>query len=235
MNIFKSLKKRLFPAHLPLDNYDQQLTAVMRRILRPDSNCIDVGCHVGNVLREMMAIAPRGDHHAFEALPHLAATLADKFPAAQIHAQAVSDASGCSDFQHVENDPAYSGLRRRIYDRPDPQLTTITVQTTTLDEAIPYLKVALIKLDIEGGEYHAIRGATNLIRRGRPYIAFEASHKSTGQYGVSSDEMFDLLAGLDYDLSTMKRWLAKEQPIPKALFAENWMNGPDFFWFAIPR
>ena len=237
MNLLKSLKKRLFPAPKiapKLCTYDQQLVAVMRRVLRPDSSCIDVGSHVGDVLREMIAVAPRGKHHAFEALPHLATKLKARFSAV-VHTSAVAEKSGTSEFQHVENDPGYSGLRQRIYDRPDPQITTILVPVTTIDETIPTnLKITLLKLDIEGGEYHALRGATSLIRRCRPYIAFEASHKSTGQYGVSSGDMYDLLATLGYDLSTMKRWLAGAGPITKATFAQNWLHGPDFFWFAVP-
>jgi FkbM family methyltransferase len=217
-----------------LDSYDDQLSEVMRRVLRPDSNCIDVGCHRGTILKEMIAIAPRGEHHAFEALPDLAAKL--NFPSAVIHACAVADKSGTSEFQHVENDPAYSGLRPRIYDRADPRITKITVQVRTLDEAIPVsLPVRLIKIDIEGGEYHALLGATKLISRCRPFIAFEASQKSTGQYGVVANQMFDLLRSLNYDLTTMKGWLTGESPISREVFAQNWANGPDYFWWAIPN
>jgi FkbM family methyltransferase len=184
----------------------------------------------------MLAIAPKGKHHAFEALPHLVAQLQRDFPSAVIHGQAVSDKSGTAEFQHVENDPAYSGLRRRIYDRPDPKIVPITVPVTTLDGAIPpELQIALIKLDIEGGEYHALKGAANLIRRCRPYIAFEANQNSTGQYDVTADGMYDLLFAMGYDLSTLKRWRNGKGPISKSAFAHNWIHGPDFFWLAVPR
>ena len=39
--------------------YDVQTLAVMKRVLREDSCCVDVGCHQGSILREMLRYAPR--------------------------------------------------------------------------------------------------------------------------------------------------------------------------------
>lgn len=50
----------------------------MRRMLGADSNCMDVGANEGLMLR----YAPRGIHHAFEPLPHLAQALRVNDPAA---------------------------------------------------------------------------------------------------------------------------------------------------------
>jgi FkbM family methyltransferase len=216
-------------------NYDEQLFAVMDRILGPDSSCVDVGCHQGTILREMIARAPRGRHYAFEPLPHLAAQLKQQYTGVAIHAAAVAEQGGVAEFHHVENDPAYSGLRPRVYDRPDPQVIKITVPVTTLDCQIPTsAKVALIKLDIEGGEYHALCGAENLLRRCRPFIAFEAGQKSTGQYGVSAGEMYDWLAAREYEIYTLQAWLTGTGPIAKQLFADHWLRGPEYFWLAAP-
>jgi FkbM family methyltransferase len=213
--------------------YDQQTLEVMRRILKRDSSCIDVGAHNGDILRHMIEVAPAGNHHAFEALPHLAARLREKFPDAHVHSMAASDKSGRADFQYVENDPAYSGLRRRIYDRPDPQISTIQVEVATLDEVIPAEQpIAFIKMDIEGGEYHALKGATNIIRRWQPVIVFEAGSKSTGQYGISPSELFSLVTTFGYNLSTMRRWLDQAAPFTVEGFCQNWENGPDFYFIA---
>jgi precorrin-6B methylase 2 len=46
--------------------YDAQAVEVMRRCLRADSNCVDVGCHEGSILSEMLRFAPAGTHYAFE-------------------------------------------------------------------------------------------------------------------------------------------------------------------------
>src|SRR5262249_3095552 len=170
---------------IPETNYDQQTFEVMRRVLRKESSCIDIGAHKGDILQQMIALAPAGVHHAFEALPHLAAQLRERFPWVQVHPEAVSDSNGQAEFQFVENDPQYSGLRRRVYDRPDPRIVSIPVTVVTLDDVIPPgQSIAFIKIDVEGGEYHALKGATKLVQRCQPVIVFEAAQKSTGQYGV---------------------------------------------------
>jgi FkbM family methyltransferase len=209
----------------------------MRRVLRPDSACVDGGAHRGDILRFMVDLAPRGRHHAYEALPHLARDLAASFPDVRVHPVALADVVGEADFLHVENDPGYSGLRRRIYDRPDPVITSIRVPVTTLDASLPPgHPVDFLKIDIEGGEYHTLRGGVGTILRGRPVIVFEAGLKSTGQYGVTPDDLFSLITGtLRCDLSTMGRWLEARPGYTAGEFRRNWHDGPDFFFIAVPQ
>lgn len=217
--------------------YDRETVEVMTRVLARDSNGIDVGAHKGDILRHMVAIAPDGVHHAFEALPHLAADLRTRFPAVRVHELAVSDTSAKAEFHFVENDPGYSGLRRRLYDRADPRISTLDVTTARLDDVIPADQpIAFIKIDIEGGEYHALKGAMGLIQRWRPVIVFEAGRRSTGEYGVAPDQMYTLLTDdLGYDLSTMRRWLDRKSPYSQDEFVRNWTHGPDYYFIAAPR
>lgn len=216
--------------------YDRQTVDVMRRVLRPDSSCIDIGAHIGDILWHMVAIAPAGTHHAFEPLPHFAEGLRKRFPGVWVHQVAASDSSGEAEFQYVENDPGYSGLRRRVYDRPDPRVLTIRVSVATVDEVIPLSQaVAFMKIDIEGGEYHALKGAVSTIRRCRPVIVFEAGSASTGQYDVTPADLYDLVTTtLGCELSTMRRWLRKEPAMALQEFCHNWDNGPDFYFIATP-
>ena len=224
-------------SHLDLNAiYDRQTIEVMRRVLKRNSNGIDIGAHRGDILSQMLTMAPAGTHHAFEPLPDYAARLRRKFPKVRVHQMAVSDKSGEAEFQHVENDPAYSGLKRRIYDRPDPQIVAIKVPVGTIDEIIPSdLPIAFIKIDIEGGEFHALTGAVNTIRRYRPVIVFEAGKNSTGEYGVSPTALYELIeTTLGYRLSTMGRWLENEPPLTLPQFCHNWDHGPDFYFIATP-
>ena len=94
--------------------YDRETVEVMRRVLKPGSNCVDIGAHEGEILRHMMILAPGGTHAAFEPIPRLASRLRATFPGAAVHEAACSDAAGCKDFVLVENAPAYSGLRPRL-------------------------------------------------------------------------------------------------------------------------
>ena len=216
--------------------YDRETTAVMRRVLRPDSSCIDVGAHRGSILEEILELAPRGVHFAFEPLPRFAAELRQRFPRVQVHEAAAGDGAGEAAFVHVENAPAYSGLREREYDRPDPVLEPLRVQVVRIDDVVPQTQpIDFIKLDIEGGEYHALRGAVTTVRRCRPVIVFEAGEKSTGRYGVGPADVHRLVTGdLGCHLSTMERWLAGEAPYDEAGFREAWERGLEYYFIAYP-
>lgn len=136
---------------------DRATTKVLQRHLRPDSICVDVGAHTGKILGRMQRFAPAASHYAFAPLPHLAADLKQKFPAATVLDCALGDVAGTAAYKFVVNAPPYSGLRERAYDRIDPVVETISVRVVRLDDVIPQnVTVALIKLDI-GGEYHAMQ------------------------------------------------------------------------------
>lgn len=64
--------------------YDKLTELVMKKVLEPSSVCIDVGCHVGSVLRLMMKYAPNGTFLAFEPLPHLYKKLIQDFRSKKI-------------------------------------------------------------------------------------------------------------------------------------------------------
>jgi FkbM family methyltransferase len=61
--------------------------------------------------------------------------------------------------------------------RGEPTTGTVRVQLQPLDELaeLAELHVGLLKLDVEGHELHALRGAERLIERSRPVVMFEQS------------------------------------------------------------
>jgi FkbM family methyltransferase len=213
--------------------YDRQTLEVMRRHLREESSCIDIGANEGEILRNMTKLSPRGRHVAFEPIPHLAAKLQANFPGVAVYEAACADRSGVADFVVVENAPAYSGLRRRIYDRPDAKLSTIQVRVVRVDDLVTH-PIALIKIDVEGGEYHALLGAERTIRTSRPVVVFEAGANGTGQYGVEPEDFTSFFDRLGYHVSTMDRWLASRPPLTKEEFVDNWYGGGDFYFIASP-
>ena len=214
--------------------YDNELHEVLRRVLRPDSSYVDIGANQGQILQWAVEIAPHGTHFAFEPIPRFAAGIIRRFPHVVVHQYALSDKEGRSSFQLVEDAPAFSGLRPRIYDRPDRKVSTLEVETRRLDQVLPHESVSFIKIDVEGGEYHVLLGARELLVRCRPLIVFEAGEKSTGQYDVTPEQMFDYLGECRYDVSTMKRWLAGQPPLTRAVFKECWDKETEFNFIAIP-
>lgn len=216
--------------------YDEQAFAVMRRCLKRDSSCVDVGCHEGLVLKEMLRLAPAGTHYAFEPLPELYQGLLSGFPTVRVFDVALSDSAGEATFQHVTSNPGYSGFRRRRYDRPDETVAEIRVRTARLDDLIPETEVvALIKIDVEGAELQVLRGAAGTIRRCRPVVIFEHGSGGADCYGTTPEQVFDLLTvecGLQ--VSLMKCWLAGEGPLSREGFAAQFHERINYYFMAHP-
>ncbi len=124
----------------------------MKKHLKQNDNCIDIGCHKGEILDLILKYSSKGEHFAFEPIPYLYSNLKEKYnDQAQIFPFALSDINGESTFQLVKNAPAYSGIRKRRYDIKNPEIEEITVQLKTLDEVIPEEKqIHFVKIDVEG-------------------------------------------------------------------------------------
>ena len=206
----------------------------MRRVLSKDSIAVDVGAYDGTILAEIVALAPRGRHFAFEPIPRLAADLRRRFPRVHVFERALTNSIGPATFELVVDAPAYSGLRRREYDVPDPTVERIVVDTDTLDNVIPPdTPVAFVKVDVEGGEHHVLLGGLSTFERCRPVIVFEAAARSTGCYGVTASDLYRLVTQrLGMRLSTMERWLQGSDAYSADEFDRNWENGPDFYFIA---
>jgi FkbM family methyltransferase len=224
----------LSPAELKNLQYDREALEVMRRCLGADALGIDGGAHRGEFLRQMLRVAPRGRHYAFEPLPGFAEELEQAFPSVRVRAWALGKASGTASFCHVLNDPGYSGLRERTYDRPDPELQKFDVKVVRLDDVLEEDDApAFIKLDLEGGEYDALLGAEQTILRHRPVIVFEAGEPSSGHYGVTPEMIYQLFQDrLGYGLSTMARWLADEPSLDQQGFLD--LYPEEFYFLADP-
>lgn len=237
-----SIARSLYEAWLPAEQrtlcrknqaYDRQTVAVMERVVKPGSCCVDVGAHEGAVLQHMVRLAPYGHHYAFEPLPDFAARLRACFHTVDVVECAVSHIAGESTFVHVVDAPGYSGLRERIYDRPNPQRETITVKVVRIDDVVDR-PVDFIKIDIEGGEYHAMLGAQRLFAVHRPVVVFEAGKQAAPSYGVSALDLYGLFTSFGYHVSTMGRWLDQRQPYTEAEFAQTWHEGSEFYFIGYP-
>lgn len=172
------------------------LPALLASVLRPGDRCVDAGANQGEVLDLLVRLAPDSRHVAFEPIPALAERLRGRFNGSvDVRQAALADAPGHITFQYFPDHPDYSGI--------DPLVApsapeAIEVRATTLDEELAAdPPVQLIKMDIEGAELSALRGAATTLREQRPLLVFE--HTLAAQRnGVSSRELAGLLAGAGY-------------------------------------
>jgi len=129
-------------------NDEDNMRALIRSVLRADSNCIDIGAYRGRILTEFVRLAPRGQHIAYEPLPHLYKRLRKQFPMVDLRNAAVSHEVGETTFTYVKHMPAESGFRERFHDDAR-RVEKLTVRTEALDRCLPEGFVpTLIKIDV---------------------------------------------------------------------------------------
>lgn len=235
-----TLKKIL--SYLPFSvtqnqRYDRETMAVIRRVCGTRSNCVDVGTHRGEILDLMRSAAPSGTHFGFEPLPHLYRKLEAWYASIQnvrVFPFALSDRAGTASFNYVKTNPAYSGLQKRKYDRPNEEDETITVEMRTLDSVVlaENKPVALIKIDVEGGEMGVLRGAEQLLHRDHPVIIFEFGIGGSDVYGTTPEMLWDYLTGRGYKISLMHRFLRGAEPFTLNDLRDHFHGKRDFYYIA---
>ncbi len=213
--------------------YDRITRFILKKILKSNSNCIDVGCHKGDILKLFHKYAPDGIHYAFEPLPHLYTELVNKFSSkAKIYPYALSDKEGRSTFQFVKNAPAYSGIKRRRYDIASPQIEEIQVEVKTLDSLIPQnVRIDFLKIDVEGGEFPVLKGARNLLKSSKPTILFESGIGASDFYGTDANSLYEFIADeIGLKIFTLKSFVSNRKSISKHQF-EHYFNLNEEFCF----
>lgn len=218
--------------------YDRLTKAIMKRCIHAQSNCIDVGCHKGEMLDVILALSPQGKHFAFEPLPVLFNQLEAKYKGkATVYPYALSDVNGTSTFQFVRNAPAYSGIHKRKYDTNTPDIEQINVELKTLDTLIPKeIKIDFIKIDVEGGEYGVLKGALQLLKNCRPVVIFESGLGASEYYGTKPIELYQFItktAGLQ--ISTLKSFIKQQSPLTEKEFETHFNNNTEYYFTAHPK
>lgn len=163
------LFKFAFPVYRPLysafksyaDRFEREL---LSRNLFPGAVVVDAGANIG-IYSEFLAtcVGSGGCVHSFEPDPtnfaRLRAALSDS-PNVRLNQLAVSDETGesllyVSDKLNVDH---------RAYPPPEEIRRTLTIQTKRLDDYFkPAERVDFVKMDIQGYELHALRGARRVL------------------------------------------------------------------------
>ena len=192
--------------------YETLVAAWYLRTVQAGDTVIDVGANEGTHFFPLAnRVGRAGMLNGFEPIPKLANALKVRAKAAglshtSIFEIAIGLKAGTADFYCFRERMAMSGLKRRLTDFSNEEagLQVISVKTDTLDNMLGSLFPSFIKLDIEGGEFHALQGATKTLKRARPSIAFEYGGQPTGSvYQYDHDGFFDFFASRDYALFTV--------------------------------
>lgn len=215
--------------------YDSQTKLIIRRVCKENSNCVDIGCHKGEILDLFLANAKNGHHYAFEPIPTLFQNLKEKYRATNciISDIALSNTKGTNTFNYVSSNPAYSGLQKRAYKNAHETIELIEVKTDLLDHVLPPdLKIDLIKIDVEGAELLVLEGAVATLKKSKPIIIFEHGLGASEFYNSTPLEVFNLLRSCGYKISNLKTWLQNGPSLSLAEFEKQYEQKTDYYFIA---
>jgi len=179
---------------------EPDLAAFLTRTIRPGHVFVDVGAHAGEYT--LLAAALGATVHAFEANPALAGLVRanaarNGLPGVTVHACAASDRDGEVRFL-VRRDPALSSVGSgRQGDGAE-----VAARAVRLD-GLGLPRVDVMKIDVEGAELAALRGAERLLERDAPVVVFEYAPGNYARFGVAPADVTGFLAERGYRVTTL--------------------------------
>jgi FkbM family methyltransferase len=190
-------------------DYEQEVLWAIRNLIPEGATCVDVGANVGYFTVHMAdCVGERGRVFAYEPLPPLLRLLKISVEESgfgdlvRIKPAAVANSRGASIMflgKEVDNwgGGYLAGSEGMTPNHLDVFETEVVSLDTDLEGAPP---VDFIKMDVEGGEYEALLGATSRLERDRPLIVLELNDSCLARKGVSRLEILEFLESREYVL-----------------------------------
>lgn len=186
------------------DDFEPQTFSCLRKLLHEGSIVIEAGANMGAVTMIMARwVGATGKIYAFEPAPDSYAALQDHLKLNDLSERvvalpmAVSDTTGTSSF-YADGDSGQNTLAVR-HDGI-PSAVAIQVDLTTIDAFCEDRKIVphLLKVDVEGYELHALRGASNTLARHKPLVLIEFHPMNWPAIGVTAEDFRVFLKGVGY-------------------------------------
>ncbi|MEM7145848.1 MAG: FkbM family methyltransferase [Verrucomicrobiota bacterium] len=194
----KEVYRILDDAYFGDNPHEKELLDNLGKLLPSKGIFLDVGASLGQFSRRAASLMAQGQVIAIEADPLRFERLeknfqewSQEFPTISfkaIHA-AVSDRSGRISFQ-TTNSNISGGLATPVHDRKETQgrkeaeWEVVEVPSLLIDDALDGACPDLVKMDIEGAEGVALKGATRLLNSGKPEFLIEL-HNFGSPDGIS--------------------------------------------------
>ena len=207
---------------------DRQEHRLVAHHLRYGDVVVDAGANIG-VYSQFLAkrVGSTGVVHSFEPSPENFQRLSDALtntPNVCLNQLALSDRTGDSLLYVSER----LNVDHRSYPTDDDPRATISIRSTTLDDYfLPGARVNFIKMDIQGYELHALRGAKRVLADNPDIkLLLEVWPFGLKQAGDSAADLFTFLRqmGFDIRLVTSRHRLADDFLIKIPQGEDNYFN-----------
>jgi len=198
-----------------------RIDLMMNRLIQDSMNCIDVGCHIGSMLNQMLQLSPNGHHIAIEPVAYKVEWLKRKFPSVEVHQVALSDKTDKVVYYHYPQKSGFDGLI--LNKNFSSQVITSTIECKRLDDLLsPTQSIHFIKIDVEGNELAVLRGAEQLLIRCQPSILFECTLGNLARFNFTPEDIFNyLIHNHNYSVFLIKDWLSGNKSLDIKAFKDS--------------
>jgi FkbM family methyltransferase len=213
--------------------YERHTRTLFGQAVKPGTHVLDIGAHIGYfTLLAARAVGPTGRVSAFEPDPSNYRFLCHNVALNGMEEvvttvpKAVVDTSGIRPFfADVKNSVRSSLSREGRSDGGTP------VECTTVDDFIDRGEgVDVVKLDVEGGEVHALRGMRRSLTDTSPLVMFvECNPSALASASVSVADLLEELRGLDLDVQVIDEGGRCLVPVTEELLRPEMASGK---WYA---
>jgi FkbM family methyltransferase len=219
------LRDRMLGHVLARNAYEPEITALVKRIVKPDMTVLDIGANLGYFTVLMGAIGCRV--HAFEPFPGnfelLERNIAEnRLTTVTAHRVAVhcETRSGKLFYRVDEPNENFGSMFSSSLEQP-PHLSSIDVDYVALDDYLADLPaLGFVKMDVEGAEVFALTGMRRLLERCRPVLIVELNEQAlVGANQHSPEQLLDTLKELRYRILDAGTQLPYRLPADREKFA----------------
>lgn len=197
--------------------YSRDVLAVLDRLLLPGMTVVDVGANIGEIaLAAGVRVGSRGRVLAFEPQPRLAERLrrhaaTNGLGNVEVLEMGVSERSETATLfapaEAFDDGSQHSGLAS-LYPTSTRAEAVSQIRLVTLDRFLedhPAERVDVIKIDVEGAELAALRGAEATLKRFHPALIIEIQQESSLAAGYDQRAILEFLSPLGYEFFRIVR------------------------------
>lgn len=179
--LYKKRIYSIFKYTFDTKTVDQEFE-VLPYLINNQSTVLDVGANLGEYTYFFQEVIQAKEIIVFEPIPPLSKRLRLLFPKLRIYQYAVSNQSSTSDLYipYIGSEKFETRAKLDLLpEKNETRVDKIQVETITLDSLFNAKSntINFIKIDIEGHELQAIRGAKKLIKRDHPVLMVEIEYR----------------------------------------------------------
>jgi FkbM family methyltransferase len=184
--------------------YEPELVNLFKKVLKPGMIVLDVGANIGYFSALAAALVGNcGQVHAFEPAPPCVPRLKKNlvpFPWAHAYFNAVGDELCTTRLYYSDrgNETGWGSLLSKENTSTDETMVSM-VRLDDWASSRAVRRIDFIKLDIEGGEYRALKGAESLLRQYRPVVVAELNDVCLRRDSRMPQDVLLLLRTMQYN------------------------------------